>query len=92
MLNHQEARRFDIQLLADVLADLYQGAVALAAGAGFRFVAHFDAFQMPRQRLATGASARVARRGYDRSGLDFGLNRRQILIDIVFEQLGLFFG
>jgi len=40
---HGEACRLDIQLLADVLANLDQVFATLAAGAGFRLVAVLDA-------------------------------------------------
>ena len=55
---HKEAGGFDIELFADVLTDLDQVTAALAAGAGFRFMMMFDARQMIRQRLATGARTR----------------------------------
>jgi hypothetical protein len=43
---HGEFGRLDVELLADVLADLDQRAAALATAAGFRFVAVFDARQV----------------------------------------------
>ena len=61
--NDEEARRFDIELLADVLANLHQFALAVPAGARFRFMADVDTFQMFRQRLTTGTGTRWARRG-----------------------------
>ena len=51
----EEAGGLDIQLLADVFADLDQVLAALAAGAGLRFVTMFDARQVFRKGLATGA-------------------------------------
>ena len=43
---NEEFCGFDIQLFADVFTDLDQILAALAAGAGFRFVAVLDARQM----------------------------------------------
>ena len=54
---YEETRRLDVELLADILADLNQGATALAALARIGFMAMFDAHQMSRQRLAAGAWA-----------------------------------
>ncbi len=45
---NEEAGRFDIQLLTDVLTNLDQLAAASAAGAGRRFVMMLDARQMIR--------------------------------------------
>ena len=46
MADHEELRRFHIQLLADILVDLDEFGLTLRAGAGLGFVAHFDPFQM----------------------------------------------
>ena len=43
---HGEFGRLDVELLADVLADLDQRAAVLTTAAGFRFVAVFDARQV----------------------------------------------
>ncbi len=51
---NEETRRFDIQLLADVFADLDQTSAALPAGARCRLMAVFDTRQLWRDRLATG--------------------------------------
>jgi hypothetical protein len=51
----EEARRLDIELLADVLADLDQVLAALAAGARLRLMAMLDAWQVLGQRLPTRA-------------------------------------
>jgi hypothetical protein len=53
----------DVELLADVFADLDEGRAALAAGAGFRLVAVFDARQVRRQRLPPALPPAAARRG-----------------------------
>jgi hypothetical protein len=58
---HEEARRDDVQLLVDVLADLDQLGPALAAGARVGFVAVFDAFEMGRQGCAPVALAAAGR-------------------------------
>ena len=49
---HEEARRFHVQLLADVFTDLDQVGAALAALARFWFMVVFDARQLQWQRLA----------------------------------------
>lgn len=51
----EEFSRFDIELFADVLTDFDQGGAALTAGAGFGFVAVFDARQVLGQRLTARA-------------------------------------
>ena len=51
---NEEAGRLDVELFADVFTDLDQTLAALAAGARFRFVTVFDAWQVVRQGLATG--------------------------------------
>ena len=43
---HKETRGFDVELFANVLADLSQIMSALAAGTQFRFVEMFDSRQM----------------------------------------------
>ena len=55
---HEEVGRLDVQLFADVLADLDQILPAFVAGASFRFVPVFDARQMLGQRLTTGTQTR----------------------------------
>jgi hypothetical protein len=50
-----DARRLDIALFADVLADLDQLASAVTAGAGRRLVTGLDARQLRRQRVASRA-------------------------------------
>ena len=57
---HEEAGGFDVQLFADVFANLDEVLAALPAGAGFRFVTVFDAGQMIRQHLTTGTGSRGA--------------------------------
>jgi len=57
---HEEAGRLDVQLFADVLADLDQIPAALGAGTRIRFVLVFDARQMFGQRLTAGTDARCA--------------------------------
>lgn len=51
----KEASRFDIELFADVLTDLDQFLATVAACTGLRFVTVFDAGQVLRQGLTTGA-------------------------------------
>lgn len=53
----KEASRFDIELFADVLTDLDQFLATVAACTGLRFVTVFDAGQVLRQGLTTGAGA-----------------------------------
>jgi superfamily II DNA or RNA helicase len=53
----EEARRFDVELLADILANQRQCLAALATGAGLRFMSMLDARQMIRQGLTAGAFA-----------------------------------
>ena len=86
------ACRFNIALLADVLANLDQFALAVAAGTRFRFVAHFDALEVFGQRLAAGTDARFARGtlGALRGRIQFSLHGSQILVGIVLEQCPLF--
>ena len=84
--NHKEAGRFNVELFADVLADLDQIRLALPAGAGFRFMPNLDAFQMVGEWLATGANTQSTRFGFRYRRFQFGFDRRQILIGVVFEQ------
>ena len=51
---HKETREFDVELFANVLADLSQIISALAAGARFRLMAVLNARQMFWQGLTTG--------------------------------------
>jgi hypothetical protein len=67
----EEARRFDVELLADVLADQRQCLAAPPTGAGRRFVPVLDARQVVRQCLAAGA--RAGRLYCRRYGRRFGL-------------------
>jgi hypothetical protein len=55
-MDEKRCRR-DVQLLADVLADLHQYAAALAAAAACWLVTMLNARQMLGQRLPTGALA-----------------------------------
>lgn len=50
----EEAGRLDVQLLADVLPDLYQVGTAFSTRAGGRFVAMLYPGQFRRQGIATG--------------------------------------
>jgi hypothetical protein len=54
---HEKRCRGDVQLLADVFADLHQCAAALAAGTVDWLVTMLDARQMLGQRLPLGALA-----------------------------------
>ena len=59
----EEACRLDIQLFADVFADLDQILTALTAGTGFRLMKMVDTRQVRGQRLTTGTGTRWARNG-----------------------------
>ena len=83
---HEEARRFHVQLFADVFADLDQLGAALAALARFGFMAVLDARQSRWQRLAAGALAtRLGRH----LGLKFLLDGGQVRINRFLEQQAL---
>jgi hypothetical protein len=69
---NEEARRLDVELFADVFADLDEFAATGAARAGFGFVPMFDARQFGRQRIATTALVRA--RHFGRVLLFFQLN------------------
>ena len=94
---NKKTGRLDIELLADVFTNLDKILAALAANAGFRFVAVFDARQMFGQRLTTGAWARRRRRsrGCRRIAQALGhlsLRRRQITGHGFLKQVALFSG
>ena len=60
----EEARRFDVELLADVLADQNQVPSALAAGTGLGFVAMLDARLLDDRTMGDiGRKAAVEKRG-----------------------------
>jgi hypothetical protein len=80
---HEEARRLDIELLADVLADLDQVGAAPAALARFGLVAVLDARQFRRQRLAPGALALALGR---RLAFELLFDGGQIRVDRFLEQ------
>jgi hypothetical protein len=89
---YKETRRLDVELLADILADLDQGATALAALARIGFMAMFDAHQMGWQRLAAGARTlrfRLALRQRIALRIKFGFHRCQIDVPGLFEQVAL---
>ena len=87
MALHEEACRFDIELLADVFADLDQRLTALAAGAGLGFVSLLDARQMIGQRLPACGLALGAHGGRDL--FDFGLDCAQVDVPSFLEQIAL---
>jgi hypothetical protein len=94
---HEETGRLDIELLADVFANLDQIVAALTAGAGFRFMAVFDARQVLGQRLTTGPRAwRRRRRGRCRGIRQplghLGLSRCQIAGQGFLKQVALLSG
>ena len=79
----KETRGFDVELFANVLADLSQIMSSLAAGTRFRFVEMFDSRQMIGQRLTT--STRTGCAGQRRFSCNqcrllgqFGFGGRQI--------------
>jgi len=90
---HEELGRLDIQLFADIFADLDQVFTAFSAGAGFGFVTVFDARQMIGQGLATGA--RAFRAGYRFTRVcvlelfDFGFDGRHVGIPGFLEHIPL---
>jgi hypothetical protein len=91
---HEEARRLDIELFADVFADLDQIMTALAAGTRIRLMAVFNPRQVIRQRLTTGAGAGLAWRQrfgchQRRAPGQFRLGRRQIAGQGFLEQVPL---
>lgn len=59
---HKKLCRRDVQLLADVFADLHQRAAARATGAAGRLVAVLDARQLLGQRLPASPFVRGAQR------------------------------
>jgi hypothetical protein len=85
---HEKARRFHVQLRAHVFADLDQVLPALAALAGFRFVAVLDARQFRRQRLASGTLA-PALGGLVVRLVELFLDGGQVGVDLVLEQQAL---
>lgn len=70
---HKETRRLDIELFADILADLSQIIATLAAGTRCRFVEMFDSRQMVGQPLAACARTRSA------GQLRFNCHQRRLL-------------
>lgn len=82
-----ETGGFDVQLFADILADLDEVLATWATGAAVRFVADFAARQVGRQRLAAGAYARRARTR--RGVFDFGFERRLVGFQGLLEQVAL---
>lgn len=85
----EEARRFDVELFADVLADQDQVPSALAAGAGLGFVAMFDARQFRRQAVAAAALV-LTRRPCRLLLFQFGDDRRAVFVAGFNEQVALF--
>jgi len=81
---HEETGWLNVKLFADVLADLSEIIAALAAGAGFGFMAMFDTRQMIGQGLTTSTRTRCVRyrfgycRGVRLPLSQFGFGRRQI--------------
>jgi hypothetical protein len=93
---HEEPGGLDVELFADVFADLHQILATLAAGAGFRFVSVFDARQMLGQGLAAGAGALRAglrfRDGLFGFGFGFGFAGGDVGFQGFLEQVALFRG
>jgi hypothetical protein len=87
---HEEAGRFDIQLLGYVLTDLDQALAALVAGATLRVVAMLDAREMIWNGLPTGAFALGLPGRCDL--FDFGFQRAGVAVPAFLEQLALFGG
>jgi hypothetical protein len=86
---HEEARRFHVQLFADVLADLDQVGAALAALARFRLMAVLDARQFRWQRLAARTLALALGRCL---AFELFLDGGQVHVDRFFEQQALLAG
>ena len=88
---HEEARGLDIQLFADVFANLDEILAALAAGARLGLMAVFNARQMLGQWLAAGAFA-LGLLGSRTRLFNFGFQRTGVGIPAFLEQLALFRG
>ncbi len=88
---HEETGGLDIQLFADILADLDQIVATLAASAVLGLMPVLDARQMFRQRLATGAFA-LGGLGRRTRLFDFGIQRGFVGVPAFLEQLALFRG
>ena len=86
---YKKASRFNIELFADVFADLDEIAPTVAAGAGFRFVPVFDARQFERQGIATGAFVLTRRSGRLLCVFQFGNDGGPILIAGLDKQIPL---
>ena len=84
-----EARRFNVELFADVLANLDEIPTTGAAGAGFGFVPVFDARQFGRQGIATGAFVLTRRSGRLLCVFQFGNDGGPILIAGLDKQIPL---
>ena len=95
MPNHLEDGWFNIQLLGDVFADLYQRRLTGRTSTMFRFMNHLDPRQMRRQRRPARMRATRGRTGGSRVGCrllgrQLGFHGRHILIQVFLEQ-GLLF-
>ena len=90
MAMNKEARRFNVELFADVLANLDEIPTTGAAGAGFGFVPVFDARQFGRQGIAAAAFVRARCAGRRLLFFQFGGDRRAILVAGVGKQVALF--
>ena len=86
----EETGRFDVELLADVFADLNQIVSALAASARFRFVAMVDARQFRRQGIAATAFVRARCVGGFLLLLQFGDDGGTIFVAGLSKQIALF--
>lgn len=92
---HEEAGRFNVELLADVLADQGQGLAALTAFAAGRLMTVDDALQLGRQWLTPGAWTLVLRLLADEQialMLQLRFHGNQINFLAFFEQITLFSG
>jgi hypothetical protein len=88
----EETGGFDIELLTDVFPDLDEVAAAVAAGAGLRFVAMFNARQFRRQGIAAGSFVLTRRGGRGLLLFQFGDDGCTILIAGFDKQIPLLAG
>ena len=92
MAMNEEARRFNVELFADVLANLDEIPTTGAAGAGFGFVPVFDARQFGRQGIAAAAFVRAGRIGRRLLFCKLGVDSRAIRVAGLDKEISLLGG
>ena len=92
MAMDEETGRLDIELLADVFADLDEVAAAVPAGAGFRFVAMLNARQFRRQGITAGTFVLTWYGGRGLLLFQFGDNGCTIFVTGLDKQIALLAG